>query len=252
MKKKVIFSVLFLCWSFIAAESVRADPVTVVGYLENPQPGSFQSGIGLLSGWVCNVSNVTIKIDGDQIYSAAYGTIREDTRSVCNGDKNGFGFLFNYNRLVDGRHTITAYADGRQFAEVTFTVVTFGHEFLLGAPERDYTIPEFPRPGCYAVVRWQENQQNFVIKKVECDCDSDTLIVSPSSGVLWPPNGQMVPVSVSKVCGGTILSCEIIDVSSNEDITGDREFEDFYWSAYPYHHTVKLRARRAGNGSGRS
>ena len=34
-----------------------------VGTLENPQPG-FQSGIGLISGWVCDAQHVTYQIDG--------------------------------------------------------------------------------------------------------------------------------------------------------------------------------------------
>ena len=32
--------------------------------LENPQPGSFQSGIGVISGWVCDAQRIDIEFDG--------------------------------------------------------------------------------------------------------------------------------------------------------------------------------------------
>ena len=33
-------------------------------FLENPRPSSFQSGIGVISGWVCEADEVAIEIDG--------------------------------------------------------------------------------------------------------------------------------------------------------------------------------------------
>ena len=32
--------------------------------LENPQPGSFQSGIALVSGWKCTAGAITVVFDG--------------------------------------------------------------------------------------------------------------------------------------------------------------------------------------------
>ena len=40
-----------------------AGPRTLPGVLENPAPASFQSGIGVLSGWVCEAEEVVIEID---------------------------------------------------------------------------------------------------------------------------------------------------------------------------------------------
>ena len=40
--------------------------------LENPAPGSFQSGIGLISGWVCNANRIDIDVDGRATLQAAY------------------------------------------------------------------------------------------------------------------------------------------------------------------------------------
>ena len=136
------------------------------GTLENPQAGSFQSGIGLVSGWKCTANTITVSFDSGPQLLAAYGTSREDTRSVCGDANNGFGLLFNWNLLGDGVHTIRAFADGVQFASATFTVTTFGTEFLRGASGR-YTLLDFPRAGTNVIIRWQESAQNFVIESVE-------------------------------------------------------------------------------------
>ena len=66
------------------------------GSLENPGPASFQSGIGLLSGWVCDAAVVELEINGGPRVVAAYGTDRADTAAVCGDTDNGFGLLFNW------------------------------------------------------------------------------------------------------------------------------------------------------------
>ena len=79
--------------------------------LENPQPDSFQSGIGVISGWAYNAQTIEISFNGGPRLKAAVGTIREDTHGVCGDSDNGFGLLYNWNRLGDGVHTVTTYAD---------------------------------------------------------------------------------------------------------------------------------------------
>lgn len=134
--------------------------------LENPQPATCQSGIGVLSGWKCNAGVVTVSFDGASPIRVAYGTSREDTQSVCGDTNNGFGLLWNWNRLGDGTHTARLYDDGIQFADVTFTVTTFGQEFLRGVSGQ-YPLPGFPQPGATTTVRWQESAQNFFIEGVQ-------------------------------------------------------------------------------------
>ena len=73
----------------------------VQGTLENPGADSFQSGVGVLSGWVCEAAVVEIELNGIP-QEAAYGTERLDTASVCDDTDNGFGLLFNWNLLGDG------------------------------------------------------------------------------------------------------------------------------------------------------
>ena len=60
------------------------------GVLENPQPNSAKSGIGVLSGWKCTAGGptaITLTIDDGAPIQAAYGTSRTDTIPVC-GDAN--------------------------------------------------------------------------------------------------------------------------------------------------------------------
>ncbi len=135
------------------------------GVLEIPSPGSFQSGIGLFSGWVCDASQIEIEINRTRL-QAGYGTIREDTAGVCGDTNNGFGLLFNWNLLGDGPHTVRAFADGLEFDSTTFTVTTLGTEFLTGI-RRVVTVPNFPERGESMTLRWQESMQNFVITGVE-------------------------------------------------------------------------------------
>ena len=135
------------------------------GILENPFSGSFQSGIGLFSGWMCDASQVEIEIDGDPTltFMAGYGTNRIDTTGVCGDSNNGFGLLFNWNLLGDGTHTVRALADGVEFDRATFTVTTLGKEFVRGAEKRTCEVLDFPAPGETVTLKWQESMQNFVI-----------------------------------------------------------------------------------------
>ena len=147
-----------------------------MGILENPGPGSFQSGIGLFSGWVCDASQIEIEIlptgndktclDRTRLdrtrLQAAYGTIRSDTAGVCGDTDNGFGLLFNWNLLGDGPHTVCAFADGIEFDSATFTVTTLGTEFLTGVRKTE-RLEDFPTRGETVTLEWQESMQNFVI-----------------------------------------------------------------------------------------
>ena len=134
--------------------------------LENPAPGSFQSGLGVISGWVCEAERIDIVFnagtDAEVSAQAAYGTNREDTRPGCGDSDNGFGLLFNWNLLGDGTHTVHARADGEIFGSATVTVTALGREFLAGVEKRAQ-LKDFPDPGTDLVVAWQQTIQNFVI-----------------------------------------------------------------------------------------
>ncbi len=135
--------------------------------LENPAPGSFQSGIGLISGWICNASRVEVDVDGRGTFQAAYGTGRGDTQTECNDTNNGYGLLVNWNLLGDGAHSVRVLADGVEVGTSTFTVATLG----LGEFPRNlsgtFTLPGFPQTGKATKIRWQESIQNFTIIAVQ-------------------------------------------------------------------------------------
>ena len=133
----------------------------LVGYLENPGAGSFQSGIGVLSGWVCEGDEVVIELNGVP-QPAAYGTARLDTQTVCGDTDNGFGLLFNWNLLGDGAHTVVALVDGVELSRTTVTVTTLGEEFVRDVAG-ECKGANFPKPGETVTLVWQETSQNFVV-----------------------------------------------------------------------------------------
>ncbi|MCE2487203.1 MAG: hypothetical protein J4F42_16935, partial [Desulfurellaceae bacterium] len=136
-----------------------------VGELETPAPNSFQSGIGVICGWVCEADEVTIELDG-QALQASYGTSRVDTQARCGDINNGFGLLFNWNLLGDGVHTIRAVADGVEFGRATFTVTTLGEEFVQGVMG-EAAVLNFPAAGTDVRLIWQQGAQNFTIAPTE-------------------------------------------------------------------------------------
>ena len=137
-----------------------------VGYLENPSPNSFQSGVGVLSGWVCEAETVEIRLGPLAPQVAGYGTERLDTQEVCGDTDNGFGLLFNWNLLGEGEHDVVAYVDATELGRATVRVTTLGHEFLRGA-EGECTVADFPMLGETVTLEWQQNSQNFVITDLE-------------------------------------------------------------------------------------
>ena len=135
--------------------------ILLVGFLENPGAGSFQSGIGVLSGWVCEGDEVVIELNGVP-QPAAYGTARLDTQTVCGDTDNGFGLLFNWNLLGDGAHTVVALVDGVELSRTTVTVTTLGEEFVRDVAG-ECKGANFPKPGETVTLVWQETSQNFVV-----------------------------------------------------------------------------------------
>ena len=161
-----------------AVEQRNLDPVfhnTRIGHLENPSPDSDLiyanvSGTSAIYGWVCNAKKVEVEIEGFEKWgkrlTAGYGTTRTDTRGVCGDDDNGFSFLFNWNHLGDGVHTVNTYADDVKFASTRVKVVTLGAEFLTGYYEKTgLSLPDnLPQD---VQLEWWEGVQNFVMVKAE-------------------------------------------------------------------------------------
>lgn len=133
------------------------------GNLENPAHPSYQSGISVISGWVCDAEKVEIDIDGKRRLQAAYGTPRGDTQGVCGDTDNGFGVLYNMNLLGQGEHWLRILADGVEVDRAAFFVTTLGDAFMRGL-EAELILPEFPAPNQQTGLIWDESRQNFMIQ----------------------------------------------------------------------------------------
>ena len=133
-----------------------------VGMLENPRANAYQSGIGLISGWVCDAERVEIVFNAGPPQAAGYGTARADTQEVCGDADNGFGLLFNWNLLGDGEHTVVALVDGAELGRAVVRVTTLGEEVVEDA-EGTCVVEDFPREGATVRLRWQPSRQNFGI-----------------------------------------------------------------------------------------
>ena len=159
---------MHLCKTILAAAgSLLATGAFALGTIENPQPDAIESGITAITGWNCQAGQITIQIDDGPLLVAPYGSQRADTSQVCGGQINtGFSYLINYNTMPIGQHTIRAYADGVQFASVTFIVINLGGEFLTGKAG-EYYLNNFPDYGKRTRVTWQQSKQNFVVTSTD-------------------------------------------------------------------------------------
>ena len=149
------------------------------GELENPSDGSFRSGIGIISGWVCAAQEVEVEIRRApdvlvQTLTVAHGTSRPDVpeNSSCTNENAGFGMTYNFNHLPEGTYTIDAYADGdNQIGETqTFEVVhlvpfaaTDSNRFLEDL-DGQCIAHDFPVRGERTWLKWEQSTQNFVIE----------------------------------------------------------------------------------------
>ena len=217
-------------WVLVAVESRGSQTGTytlevslLVGFLENPGPSSFQSGIGVLSGWICDAVVVEIVLDDLPLQEAGYGTERLDTVGVCGDEDNGFGLLFNWNRLGDGEHTVRVLADGDEFGRATFTVKTLGVEFLRGV-HGEWIVHDFPSPGEEVRLVWQEALQNFVIAPPRSrPTESEPEFGDGPVGRLGNP-GQASWRSGIGVISGWVCDAEVVEL----EINGTQRLEAAY------------------------
>ena len=150
---------MIFCVSAILATPARAT-------LENPTPGALKSGVGLLSGWVCDAKELEVSFNGDARFFVPYGSDRADTTGVCGDADNGFGLLINYSELGDGPHTVTLYVDGILTTQVNFNVRTLGTNFLRDVTgQGTITLSD----GKQVHVQWEEATQGFTITGYEED-----------------------------------------------------------------------------------
>ena len=141
------------------------------GTLENPGPNATKTGIGIISGWVCDANRVEVEVKGSR-FAAAYGTDRGDTQSVCGDADNGFVVLVNWNIFGAGTHRIRLLADDRELVSRSVTVKTFGTERLTGK-SGTWTLDDWPTAGTETVISWTEALQNIEIVDIRRPQQSD-------------------------------------------------------------------------------
>ena len=186
----------------------------VVSSVENPRPASFQSGLGVISGWVCEADGVTIEIEqetGEVVeLAAAYGTERADTAAICGDTDNGFGLLVNWNLLGDGDHVVVVRVDGIELGRAPVTVTTLGAEFIEGLAG-SFVIEDFPRAGEQVRVVWQESQQNFVLAPAEVGTAVAPAPVSSTvEGVLENPRPASFQSGIGVISGWVCEADEVV------------------------------------------
>ena len=152
------------------AVSVIAPSNTNKFTLENPQPGSYQSGIGVISGWACLPNNLSVSIDSGPPIPVPGGGGRADTAGTCGHAGTGFGLLVNYNNLKAGRHTIRlASSDPSYVSDMASFNVTLPGDLapFLSGISKEVSIPGFPFTGLSTTLIWQQSLQNFSIKSTQ-------------------------------------------------------------------------------------
>ena len=129
---------------------------------ETPTDGSIQSGIGVIRGWACDARSVEVSFNDLPPFALAYGTSREDTRTVCGDANNGYGGVFAFGLLGNGSHTMTTWIDGAAYETVEFQVNGLPDQFIEGL-SAEYELSDFPSAGEMVLIRWSQPDQNFIV-----------------------------------------------------------------------------------------
>lgn len=132
-----------------------------------PGNDSHLSGIGVISGWKCQVNGqLTIRFNGGEPIPLAYPSERPDTAGVCGDTDNGFVAIWNWAELGRGRHTAVAYDNDVEFARSTFMVETFGLErrFVRNAGAF-FCAADFPERGETALFVWNDGTQHMELRE---------------------------------------------------------------------------------------
>ena len=158
-----MFSWLSLCLGLLIwAPSLALAQLTAT--LEIPGDGDTLSGIGVISGWKCEATAITVVIDDGNPIPMLHGSERGDTSGACGDTPNGFVAIFNWALLEEGEHDAVAYDNGEVFARSTFEVATTGVEFLADVDVR-VRATDFPSPGETTWFQWNEGTQHLEINR---------------------------------------------------------------------------------------
>ena len=130
--------------------------------LDSPVNASFESGIGVVHGWVCEAQQVSLQVDALEPFRAAYGAERPDSQALCGDSANGFAAAINWSEYGDGEHTLRLLADGQPLTQAQVNVTTLGASYLTGRSATT-TVTDFPTAGLNTPLVWSEPHQNFMV-----------------------------------------------------------------------------------------
>ena len=176
--------------------------------LENPSPGSFQSGIGIISGWACEARR-------DRHRTGRHpgpGGLRDAPGRYPGGVRRQQQRLQPAGQLEQsgaGAHPVRALVDGLEFARTTVRVTTLGVEFLREV-SGTFPLADFPHPGETTVVRWNEAQQNFVITDGQPDRGGGHDRVAGLQAVLENPSLGSSQSGIGIISGWACEAQEIV------------------------------------------
>lgn len=178
--------------------------------LENPRAASFQSGVGVISGWACHAHEIVIELDR-MPFKASYGTEREvAVERICGHRNAGFSLLWNWNNLGPGMHTVRALIDGVEFANTTVRVTTFGEDPFPRGWSGRFDLPDFPTSGETTVVQWEESLQNFVITDGQPNTGGGYNRVSGIDAILENPSLGSAQSGLGVISGWACAAAEIV------------------------------------------
>ena len=190
--------------------------------LDIPGNGDTLSGIGVISGWKCQAEgNITIRLDAGDPIPATYGFPRGDTAPACGDDgHNGFFSFFNWAILGDGAHTAVAYDNGVEFARSTFTVVTTGEEFVVGARAR-VRVPDFPSPGEIMWFTWNQSTQHLEMAAVQTRSVDESIVKYLTGPVAEGRSPGLIAAIIDEGGIRAIASAGVRKQGSPEELTID-------------------------------
>lgn len=208
-----------------------------------PGEGATLSGVSLISGWKCEVVGaLTIRffdndgtpviINGEDTFPLPHGSFRPDTEGVCDDVHNGFSSTWNWGEMADGQYTAVVYEDGVEFDRNTFTVVTFGENFVEGA-SGTCEISDFPAPGETARFKWNQSTQHLELEAVRETSTPEPPTPTPSSQgkLYWAQWVGNIPNYDGPVGGHKYIV-------ERANLDGSQHETAFSLPHWPYHLTI--------------
>ena len=157
---------LLLSFSFVASFVQAQQTTNNHGVIESPS--AVVSGIGFISGWKCNSSDIELWLTGADkegvlTLDPAQNMPRSDTAGECRGEENnGWIIQVNWNDLI-GYDRVVARDNGEAFASADFSIGHTGEGFLRGFEGARTSMDDFPYPGQTTSFVWSTATQHWEI-----------------------------------------------------------------------------------------